>query len=91
MDDAVNGASNNAAHDHGTSSNGMNMQSAGGQQWLLVSQQAEQKLENARNDTQQGMDALMKRALRRSEKEGMKFVDAFVQIQQEVCIHVTVS
>lgn len=81
LDDAV---PNNASHDHGSSNNGMNMQSTGGQQWLLVSQQAEQKLENARIDTQRGMDALMKRALRRSEKEGIKYVDAFVQIQQEL-------
>ena len=84
LDDTVNGVSNNTNHDHTGSNNGMSMQSTGGQQWLLVSQQAEQKLETARNEIQLGMDTLMKKSLRRSEKEGIKFVDAFLQVQHEI-------
>ena len=87
LDDPVNGGSNsNALHNRGNTvvNNGMNMQSTGGQQWMLVNQLAEQKLDAARVDTQRGMDALMKQALKRSQEEGVKFVDAFVQIQQEV-------
>lgn len=70
---------------HGSvSGGGMGMTSAGGQQWLIASQQAEAKLEGARVDTQRGMDAMVKRAQRLAEEENIKYVDAFLRIQQDV-------
>lgn len=55
-----------------------------GQQWMIASQQAEAKLEGARVDTQRSMDAMVKRAKRLAEEEHIKYVEAFLRIQQ-VC------
>jgi hypothetical protein len=71
-------------HHNSVSGDGMGMTSAGGQQWLIASQQAEAKLEGARVDTQRSMDAMVKRAKRMAEDEHIKYVDAFIRIQQEV-------